>query len=68
MSNGITVWDILIFFIAGLGVGVAINYMSDQDLIDAFKGPVCVERTVGKDLVRKCYELKEVPEFVQIPN
>lgn len=46
---------IFIGFLIGLVIG-----MSPQIVINQFEKPVCVEQTVGKDTIKKCYELKEV--------
>jgi len=46
-------------FVAGASLGISAAE-TPQNIIDQFKKPVCVEQTVGKDVIKKCYELKEV--------
>lgn len=48
-----------VVFTAGLSIGIDVA-QSPQKVINQFDKPVCVEKTVGKDKIKKCYELKEV--------
>lgn len=60
--------DIVLVVIAGLFIGVFLGFCvffeSDQNVIDNINqragGAICIERKVGKDLIKKCYKLEEV--------
>lgn len=50
----------IIFFIGGLSVGYIFFSAEPQKIIEDFKNPTCLEKKVGKDNVKKCYEIKEI--------
>ena len=56
-------------FVLGLIVGsfaslaVMLIQTNNQNIITSLsKSPICVESTVGKDNIKKCYELVEIKE------
>ena len=56
-------------FVLGLIVGsfaslaVMLIQTNNQNIITSLsKAPICVESTVGKDSIKKCYELVEIKE------
>jgi hypothetical protein len=52
---------VVLLLVAGaLVVGIGVGLPSSQQTINEFKQPVCVERIVGADTIKKCYELKEI--------
>ena len=50
----------IIGLIAGIAIGYVFFTQEPQQIIEEFKNPTCVERTIGKDKIKKCYEIKEV--------
>lgn len=50
----------MIFVGIAFFVGLKAASPNKQDHIDAFSKPICVEQKVGAEVVKKCYELKEV--------
>lgn len=50
----------IIGMILGFGMGYLFSNPSDEKIINEFKNPTCIEKTIGKDLIKKCYEIKEV--------
>lgn len=50
----------IVFLLIGLWTGYLFFSPSNQSIIEDFKNPTCIEKTIGKDLIKKCYEIKEV--------
>lgn len=42
------------------GVIFHLVYTQPDSQIDNFKNPTCIEKQVGKDLIKKCYAITEV--------
>lgn len=50
----------IIGLIFGLLMGYVFFNSEPQKIIEDFKNPTCLEKKVGKDTVKKCYEIKEI--------
>jgi hypothetical protein len=53
------------FFIgmfAGFMLTVSFIYPSEQDIIEKFQQPQCIEKIVGLHEIKKCYVINEVEE------
>jgi len=53
---------LLLFLVGGFALGVLLTHLSDQDLIEKFEEPICVEVKVGTETVKRCYILKRVDD------
>ena len=59
-NNGIFVFGFIVGAIALFVLCCSILPTSDQQVLDKFKEPVCVETVVGTDTIKRCYKLQEV--------
>lgn len=55
--------DVLLLFVIifCITVGSIVSVVkTDTQIIQEFKNPTCIEVTVGREQIKKCYEIKEV--------